>query len=129
MASMHLWRNSPAWTVKIAVHMRATKARMQMAGREPYMPKMLRTMTGKGMLYVAPILPVKVTTTLQMRKPKKTMGMVSRAVKPKDMTLETVAASGGASWRSRSIRWSAIVCCYGSARRPLLTMSEAQYAQ
>lgn len=36
-------------------------------------------------------------TTLQMAKPKKTIGIVSRAVKPKDMTLETVAAKGGAS--------------------------------
>lgn len=34
---------------------------------------------------------------LQMAKPKKTMGMVSLAVKPKDMTLDTVAAKGGAS--------------------------------
>lgn len=30
-------------------------------------------------------------------KPKKTMGMVSLAVKPSDMTVLTVAASGGAS--------------------------------
>jgi hypothetical protein len=43
------------------------------------------------------ILPVRVTTTEQMAKPKKTMGIVSRAVNPSDMTLETVAAKGGAS--------------------------------
>jgi hypothetical protein len=97
IASMHRWRKAPAWTVKIAVHMRATKARIQIAAIEPYMPKMLRTMTGNGMLYVAPILPVRVTTTLQMAKPKKTIGIVSRAVKPRDMTLDTVAARGGAS--------------------------------
>lgn len=32
-----------------------------------------------------------------MAKPKNTMGMVSLAVKPRDMTEETVLASGGAS--------------------------------
>jgi hypothetical protein len=36
-------------------------------------------------------------TKEQMKKPKKTIGMVSRAVKPRDMTEETVEASGGAS--------------------------------
>jgi hypothetical protein len=36
-------------------------------------------------------------TTLQMANPKKTIGMVSRAVKPRAMTEETVAANGGAS--------------------------------
>ena len=41
--------------------------------------------------------PVKVMTTEQMANPKKTMGTVSRAVKPKDMTEDTVEASGGAS--------------------------------
>jgi hypothetical protein len=54
-------------------------------------------MTGNGTWYVAPIFPVAVMTTEQMAKPKKTMGMVSRAVNPKDMTLETVEANGGAS--------------------------------
>ena len=54
-------------------------------------------MTGKGTAYVAPILPVNVMTTEQMAKPKKTMGMVSRAVKPRDMTELTVDAKGGAS--------------------------------
>jgi len=61
------------------------------------MPKIERTMTGYGTLYVAPILPVSVMTTLQMANPKKTIGMVSRAVKPRDMTVETVEARGGAS--------------------------------
>jgi hypothetical protein len=54
-------------------------------------------MTGNGTWYVAPIFPVAVMTREQMAKPKKTMGMVSRAVNPKDMTLETVEANGGAS--------------------------------
>jgi hypothetical protein len=36
-------------------------------------------------------------TTLHIMKPKKTMGIVSRAVKPSDMTLETTEARGGAS--------------------------------
>jgi hypothetical protein len=36
-------------------------------------------------------------TTLQIKKPKKTIGIVSRAVKPRDMTVETVEARGGAS--------------------------------
>jgi hypothetical protein len=71
--------------------------RIQMAGNDPYMPKMLRMITGNGTLYLAPILPVKVITTLQMAKPKKTMGIVSRAVKPRAMTELTVAARGGAS--------------------------------
>jgi len=68
-----------------------------MTGYEPYMPKMERTSTGKGTLYVAPILPVRVKHAEQMRKPKKTMGIVSRAVNPILMTDETVEASGGAS--------------------------------
>ena len=64
---------------------------------------------------VSPTFPVNVTTTLQIMKPKNTIGMVSLAVKPSDMTLHqsvrpsskvtssrrtyvlTVAASGGAS--------------------------------
>ena len=70
---------------------------MQMAGKDPYIPKVLRTITGNGTAYVAPILPVKVMTTLQMAKPKKTMGIVSRAVKPRAITLLTVAARGGAN--------------------------------
>lgn len=61
------------------------------------MPKMERTRTGKEILYCAPILAVKVITQLQMAKPKNTMGMVSLAVKPRDMTDETVLARGGAS--------------------------------
>lgn len=68
-----------------------------MAGNDPYMPKMLRIMTGKGTLYVAPIFPVNVITMLHIANPKKTIGIVSLAVKPRDMTLETVAANGGAS--------------------------------
>jgi hypothetical protein len=36
-------------------------------------------------------------TTEQMANPKKTIGIVSRAVKPRDMTDETVEAKGGAS--------------------------------
>jgi hypothetical protein len=36
-------------------------------------------------------------TTEQIKKPKKTIGIVSRAVKPKDMTDDTVEARGGAS--------------------------------
>lgn len=43
------------------------------------------------------ILPVKVTTTEQIANPKNTMGSVSRAMNPSDMTLETVDARGGAS--------------------------------
>jgi hypothetical protein len=42
-------------------------------------------------------LPVRVMTTLQMQNPKKTIGIVSLAVKPSDMTEETVLANGGAS--------------------------------
>jgi hypothetical protein len=76
---------------------------------------MLLTITGYGIWYVAPIciyfsdisitwsilrqltLPVKVMTTLQMQNPKKTIGIVCLAVKPSDITEETVLASGGAS--------------------------------
>jgi hypothetical protein len=36
-------------------------------------------------------------TQEQMRKPKKTIGMVSLAVNPRLITLDTVEASGGAS--------------------------------
>jgi hypothetical protein len=70
---------------------------MQMAGKDPYIPKILRRITGKGTAYVAPIFPVNVMTTLQIAKPKKTMGIVSRAVNPKAITLLTVEANGGAS--------------------------------
>lgn len=70
---------------------------MQIAGKDPYIPNMLRMMTGKGTAYVAPIFPVRVITTLQIANPKKTIGIVSRAVKPKAMTLLTVAANGGAN--------------------------------
>jgi hypothetical protein len=70
---------------------------IQMAGKDPYIPNMLRIMTGNGTAYVAPIFPVNVITTLQIAKPKKTMGIVSRAVKPNAMTLLTVAANGGAN--------------------------------
>ena len=48
------------------------------------------------MLFI-PILPVKVMTTLHIKKPKKTIGIVSRAVNPRAMTLDTVDARGGAS--------------------------------
>lgn len=42
--------------------------------------------------------PVKVTTTLQIRNPKNTSGIVSLAVNPRVvMTVLTVDASGGAS--------------------------------
>jgi hypothetical protein len=68
-----------------------------MAGKEPYIPNILRMITGNGTLYVAPILPVNVMTTLQIANPKKTIGIVSRAVKPRLMTLLTVLARGGAS--------------------------------
>jgi hypothetical protein len=68
-----------------------------MAGKDPYMPKTLRMTTGKGTAYVAPIFPVRVMTILQIAKPKKTIGMVSLAVKPSAITLLTVAARGGAS--------------------------------
>ena len=97
IASRQRCKKLLAWTVRIAAHIMATKARMQMAGNEPYMPKTLRMMTGKDTLYVAPILPVRVMTTLQMAKPKKTIGIVSLAVKPRAMTLLTVDAKGGAS--------------------------------
>lgn len=97
MASMQRCRKFPACTVKIAVHMSATKARMQMAGNEPYIPKTLRMRTGKGRAYVAPILPVSVITTLQIAKPKKTIGIVSLAVNPRAMTALTVEAKGGAN--------------------------------
>jgi hypothetical protein len=69
----------------------------QIIGMDPYIPNMDLTMTGNGIAYVAPILPVNVITTEQMRNPKKTIGMVSRAVKPNEMTLETTLASGGAN--------------------------------
>jgi hypothetical protein len=36
-------------------------------------------------------------TTEQIANPKKTIGIVSRAVNPSDMTLDTVDARGGAS--------------------------------
>jgi hypothetical protein len=49
------------------------------------------------MLYLAPIFPVKVNAPEHKAKPQKTMGMVSRAVKPRLMTEDTVDASGGAS--------------------------------
>ena len=62
------------------------------------MPNIERTRTGKDTAYVAPILPVRVRTSEQSKKPKKTIGMVSRAVKPSDMTVDTVLARGGASW-------------------------------
>jgi len=68
-----------------------------MAGYDPYIPNVLRMITGKGTAYVAPIFPVNVITTLQIAKPKKTMGRVSRAVKPRAMTLLTVEARGGAN--------------------------------
>jgi len=97
IASRQRCRKLLAWTVRIAAHIMATKARMQMAGNEPYMPKTLRTITGKDTLYVAPIFPVSVMTTLQMAKPKKTIGIVSLAVNPRAITLLTVDASGGAS--------------------------------
>lgn len=42
-------------------------------------------------------LGLRVMTTEQMRKPKKTIGIVSRAVNPRDITEETVDARGGAS--------------------------------
>ena len=61
------------------------------------MPKMDRTRTGKGMLYRAPILPVKVNAPEHNKKPQKTIGIVSRAVKPRLMTEDTVDAKGGAS--------------------------------
>jgi hypothetical protein len=86
-----------ACTVRIAAHIIATKARMQIAGNEPYIPKTLRMTTGNDTAYVAPIFPVSVMTTLQMANPKKTMGIVSLAVKPSAMTLLTVDAKGGAS--------------------------------
>lgn len=68
-----------------------------MAGKEPYMPKTLRMMTGKGTAYVAPIFPVSVMTMLQIAKPKNTIGMVSLAVKPRAITALTVDAKGGAN--------------------------------
>ena len=61
------------------------------------MPKIERTRTGNEMLYCAPILAVRVMTQLQMANPKNTMGIVSLAVNPRDMTEDTVLASGGAS--------------------------------
>ena len=36
-------------------------------------------------------------TTLQIKNPKKTIGIVCLAVNPRDMTAETVLARGGAS--------------------------------
>jgi len=41
--------------------------------------------------------PVKVITMEQIKNPKKTRGIVSRAVKPRDITVETVDVKGGAS--------------------------------
>lgn len=96
MASRQRRRKSLACTVRMAVHIAATKARIQMAGNDPYMPKTLRMMTGKGTAYEAPIFAVNVMTTPQRAKPKNTMGTVSLAVKPRAMTLLTVDARGGA---------------------------------
>jgi hypothetical protein len=61
------------------------------------MPKIERARTGNGMLYLAPILPVNVNAPEHSANPQKTIGMVSRAVKPKLITEETVDANGGAS--------------------------------
>jgi hypothetical protein len=83
--------------MRIAVQIMTTKDRIAMAGMEPYIPKTLRTMTGKETAYVAPILAVRVMTTLQMAKPKKKIGIVSLAVNPRAMTLLTVEIRGGAS--------------------------------
>lgn len=58
---------------------------------------MERTKTGKGMLYRAPILPVNVNAPEHKANPQKTIGIVSRAVKPRLMTEDTVEANGGAS--------------------------------
>lgn len=58
---------------------------------------MERTRTGNAMLYWAPIFAVRVMTPLQTACPKKTIGMASLAVKPRDMRDDTVLASGGAS--------------------------------
>lgn len=55
MASMQLRKKSPACTVRIAVHIKATKARIHIAGNAPYMPNIDLTATGKGMAYLAPI--------------------------------------------------------------------------
>lgn len=41
-----------------------TATTIHMMGQEPYIPKMLRTMTGNVTAYVAPILPVAVITKL-----------------------------------------------------------------
>lgn len=70
---------------------------IQIAGILPYIPNTLRTITGNGTAYVAPIFAVRVITMLHIAKPMKTSGIVSRAVKPSAMTLLTVLASGGAS--------------------------------
>ncbi len=58
------------------------------------MPNIERTSTGNAMLYRAPILPVSVSAPEQSRKPQKTIGIVSRAVNPKDITALTVDESG-----------------------------------
>lgn len=42
-------------------------------------------------------MPVRVITTLQIQNPKNTIGIVSLAVNPSDITEDTVLASGGAS--------------------------------
>lgn len=51
IASMQFCRKPPACTQRIAVYIAATKALRQIAGYEPYIPKIERTMTGNAMLY------------------------------------------------------------------------------
>jgi hypothetical protein len=87
------WRSVNQALTQIETHVPL----MQIAGNDPYMPNTLRIMTGKGTAYVAPIFPVKVITTLHIAKPQKTIGIVSLAVKPRAITLLTVAARGGAN--------------------------------
>jgi hypothetical protein len=64
-----------------------------------HIPNIDLMITGKGTAYVAPILPVAVMTNEQIRKPQNTIGIVSRAVNPRAITLDTVEAKGGATKR------------------------------
>jgi hypothetical protein len=85
-------------------------------------------MTGKGTAYVAPIFPVAVMTKLiaqvsnlrawlelrigsylQIKNPKKVMGITSLTVKPKLMTLDIVLASGGASMSEHQYAYIVLV--------------------
>jgi hypothetical protein len=65
-------------------------------------------------------------TTLHIAKPKKTIGIVSLAVKPRAITPLTVDASGGASISADGDTWSQHMSPYGLS---IICLPEHQYAQ